>query len=164
LKSYVCRERSYSPSKDQQISIYWPKGREFSPALIIEQLLKAGYNVCLPVVQEDSRILKFAQWNESIELHEGPYKVMQPVVDQNTVWCEPDILIVPLLAFDRRGYRLGYGGGYYDATIEDLRSRKSITAVGLGYGQQAVIFNLPIESHDQKLDWVITPLEAKRFP
>lgn len=152
------------PTKDKVISVYWPKGREFSPASIIEQLIRDEFKVCLPVVQDDSRQLKFALWNESIELQEGPYKVMQPVVDEKTQWCDPDILIVPLLAFDRRGFRLGYGGGYYDATIKELRDKKPIVAIGLGYGQQAVIFNLPTESHDQKLDWVLTPIEAKHFP
>jgi 5-formyltetrahydrofolate cyclo-ligase len=152
-----------NPQPGQVISIYWPKGREFTPAAIIEELLNKGFTCALPVVEKEQRVLKFARFDQSSTLEEGPYKIMQPEVNENTVWLEPDILIVPLLAFDRRGYRLGYGGGHYDATITDLRSRKNVTVVGLGYGQQAVIFNLPIEPHDEKLDWIITPLEARSF-
>ena len=70
---------------------------------------------------------------------------------------------MPLLAFDRRGHRLGYGEGYYDATLADLRARKKVIAVGLAYAQQAILFNLPAEDHDQPLDWIITPQIAQRY-
>jgi 5-formyltetrahydrofolate cyclo-ligase len=68
---------------------------------------------------------------------------------------EPDILIVPVVAFDDAGHRLGYGKGYYDVTLETLRSRRSILAVGIAYAAQRVPA-LPHEPHDQKLDWVLT--------
>ena len=89
--------------------------------------------------------------------------MLEPVVHEGTQWLEPDVVIVPLLAFDRRGYRLGQGGGYYDATLADLRAKKNIIAVGLAYAQQACLFNLPVEEHDQKLDWVVTPQGAQEF-
>src|SRR6185503_17417551 len=101
-------------------------------------------------------------WKDGDPLAEGAFGIMQPSTDAPK-WVDPDIVVVPLLAFDRRGYRLGYGSGYYDVTLAALRAKKKIVAVGLGYGQQAVLFNLPSEPHDEKLDWVITPQKAHSF-
>lgn len=145
----------------QVVALYWPKGREFDCGAIMERLLAAGVTCALPVMVEGSRELKFARWDESIALAEGPFGIMQPMSPQQ--WVEPDIVIVPLLAFDQKGYRLGYGGGYYDATLKALKEKKNVVAVGLAYAQQAVLFGLPREEHDQRLDWVITPLKAQCF-
>ncbi|WP_371286182.1 5-formyltetrahydrofolate cyclo-ligase [Albidovulum sp.] len=70
-------------------------------------------------------------------------------------WIEPEVLIVPLLAFDRRGYRLGYGGGFYDRTLEALRARGPVTAIGFAFAAQEVD-EVPIEATDQPLDIVVT--------
>lgn len=149
------------PQKGQVVALYWPKGREFDPAEIAGRLLREGFTCCLPVIQKNKRILKFAKWDDTVKLEEGPFGIMQPVGKHK--WVVPDIVIVPLLAFDRHGYRLGYGGGYYDATLAALRKKKDIVAVGLGYAQQAVLFNLPREEHDQRMDWIITPQKAQPF-
>jgi len=85
---------------------------------------------------------------------------MEPVSEN---YIDPDILLIPLLAFDQRGARLGYGKGHYDATLAELKKRKQITAIGIGYAQQAVLFKLPSEDHDEELDMVITPQFVKRF-
>jgi 5-formyltetrahydrofolate cyclo-ligase len=151
------------PEKGQVISAYWPFGREFDSRPLIEKLLEEGFTCTLPVMKKDEKILGFARWQEDMLLKETDYEVMEPVVNDKTEWLEPDIVVVPLLAFDRRGYRLGQGGGHYDATLADLRARKKIVAVGLAYAQQACLFNLPVEDHDQKLDWVITPQGAQSF-
>ncbi|MCB9991832.1 MAG: 5-formyltetrahydrofolate cyclo-ligase [Rhodospirillales bacterium] len=151
------------PQPEQIVSLYWPKDSEFDPGAILERLLKEGYACALPVIIPDERELKFALWAEDDPLESGPYDILQPANNENTKWVEPDIVIVPLLAFDRKGYRLGYGGGYYDTTLEVLRKKKDVLAVGVGYAQQAVIFNLPVEDHDQKLDWIITPQKARYF-
>lgn len=145
------------------IAAYWPKGREFDPLPLLERALGEGYTCALPVIQPDSKALKFAAWDGKGELLPGPHGVMQLRVDENTRWIEPDILIVPLLAFDRKGYRLGQGGGYYDATIGALRRGKGVLAVGLAYAGQAVLFNLPVEAHDEPLDWVVTEQGAERY-
>ena len=76
---------------------------------------------------------------------------------------EPDVVLVPLLAFDSGGYRLGYGGGFYDRTLAGLRAKKAITAVGLAYDEQKVDA-LPHDSYDERLDWVLTPSGARKFP
>ncbi|MCB1531311.1 MAG: 5-formyltetrahydrofolate cyclo-ligase [Alphaproteobacteria bacterium] len=152
-----------SPSKDQVIAGYWPIEREFDAALILDHLDQEGFSCCLPIVQKDTREMKFAPWTKTSDMEKGAFDVLQPIVKDEGSWVEPDIVLVPLLAFDRRGYRLGYGGGYYDATLKALRARKTIIAVGVAYAQQACLFNLPTDEHDEKLDWVITPQEAHSF-
>ncbi len=142
------------PQEGQVVAAYWPKGREFDTGPILERLLSEGFTCALPVVRGDSLELGFARWDESTQLKKGAFGIMEPATQD---WVEPDIVIVPLLAFDRRGYRLGHGGGYYDTTLKALRDKKEIVAVGIAYAQEAVLFNLPVEEHDQRLDWVITP-------
>lgn len=152
--------KEIAPDKDKVVAAYWPKGREFDTSPFLEPLLQAG-NVCaLPVVQKGSLNLKFARWDEGVELKKGPFDILQPDSEE---WVDPNVLIVPMLAFDRKGYRLGHGGGYYDTTLEYLRGKKDILAVGVAYAQQACLFNLPIEEHDQRLDWIITPQGAQDF-
>jgi 5-formyltetrahydrofolate cyclo-ligase len=154
---------SLNPAPSQSAALYWPTGKEFDPFLIAQELQARGHVCALPVVEKDTLVLKFAVWKEGDPLEEGAFGIPCPVLNAETVWIEPDIVIVPLLAFDRRGYRLGQGGGYYDATLRDLRARKPIEAVGLAYARQACLFNLPVEPHDEPLDWVITPQEAHCF-
>lgn len=151
------------PQPGQVIAAYWPKEKEFDPGSILERALREGYACALPVMKKGEKVLSFARWQDGDALEFGPFNVQQPVAGEKTEWAEPDIVIVPLLAFDRKGHRLGYGGGYYDATLRALRQKKPITAVGVGFAQQAVIFNLPVEDHDEKLDWVITPQNAHFF-
>lgn len=155
--------QSIKPVKDQMVAAYWPKGREFDPRPILEKLLEVGCVCALPVVKSESLELGFARWDEDIVLVKGAFGVLHPELEGTEQWIEPDIVIVPLLAFDRRGYRLGHGGGYYDATLRALRKKKSILAVGVAYAQQACLFNLPVEDHDERLDWVITPQGTHYF-
>ena len=150
------------PSAGQVVAVYWPRGKEFDTGQLSESLIKAEVICALPVIQKNSRELKFAEWNESVALVKGPFDVMQPEVNDKTQWLEPDIIAVTLRAFDRHGNRLGYGGGYFDATLATLRERKKVRAVGIGYSLQAVLFNLPAEPHDQKMDWIITPGKVQR--
>ncbi len=142
---------------------YYPTDKEFDPLDILNMLTERGNICCLPVIEKDTRILKFTKWQNGDDLEQGAYKIPQPVVGNDTVWLRPDVLLMPLLAFDRRGNRLGQGGGYYDATLQDLRGEKQILAVGVAYAAQACLFKLPVEEHDQKLDWVITPKQAHDF-
>ncbi len=151
------------PQPGRAVALYWPKDREFDPRAILERLLKEGFACALPVMKKGEKLLGFARWRDGDPLEAGPFGIQQPALDGKTEWLEPDIVIVPLLAFDRKGYRLGYGSGYYDATLRALRQKKEIIAVGVGFAQQAVLFNLPVEDHDEKLDWVITPQKAHFF-
>ena len=151
------------PEPGQVVALYWPTEKEFDPSFILERLLKEGFTCALPVTNKENKILRFAVWKDGDPMKFGPFNIQQPVADENTQWVDPDIVVVPLLAFDRQGYRLGYGGGYYDATLAALRAQKKIVAVGVGHAQQAVLFNLPVEPHDERLDWVVTPQQVHRF-
>jgi len=138
------------------VASYWPMERELDTSILMEELLDKGIKVALPIVEKGSRILKFAEWSNDTPMSIGVYKIPQPLIDDNTVWLEPDLFLVPMLAFDRQGARLGYGGGYYDSTLAEYRNKKEILAIGLAYAEQACLFHLPLEEHDQKMDWIIT--------
>jgi 5-formyltetrahydrofolate cyclo-ligase len=148
---------------DKIVALYWPKEREFDVTPLIMRLLENGVTCCLPVTEKDTRVLAFARWDETIPLVHGTYNVQHPVLNDDTRWVDPDIIVVPMLAFDRYGNRLGYGGGYYDATLADLRARKPVTAIGIAYAGQACLFALPSEDHDEKLDYIITPQNIYDF-
>ena len=87
-------------------------------------------------------------------LERGAFDVPVPLTDKPAL--DPDIVLVPLLAFDRSGYRLGYGAGFYDRTLAGLRARRAVIAVGLAFGEQEVDA-LPHDARDERLDWVVTP-------
>lgn len=142
------------------IALYWPMGDEFDCRYILQDLLAAGHDICLPVAAKESRIMTFSRWDGKGELVRGAFGIFVP---PDSAPIDPDIVVVPFLAFDRKGHRLGRGGGHYDATLADLRSRKHILAVGVGYASQAVLFNLPAEPHDQPLDMIVTPLGVHDF-
>jgi 5-formyltetrahydrofolate cyclo-ligase len=155
--------KAIKPAAGQIVAGYCAAGHEIDPYPVLEMLLEAGIGCALPVIRPGSRILAFAPWTPETPMVKGPYGIHQPETGPATQWADPDIVIVPLLAFDRRGNRLGQGGGYYDATLRDLRSRKTVIAVGLAYGGQACLFNLPTGPHDESLDWVVTPQDAHYF-
>ncbi len=154
-----------APTPNQSVAAYWPHGTEFSPLDILHELLRRDMPCALPAMRpnQSDRVLDFLAWDESIPLEKGPFGILQPQRNARTRLLEPDIIIVPLLAFDRKGYRLGHGKGYYDATLSALRQKKPVLAVGLAFAQQAVLFNLPRQSHDIPLDWIITPQGVQRF-
>lgn len=149
-----------APKDGQIIAGYWPMGNEFDVRYLMQDAQKAGAKLALPVATRTSRIMGFAPWDGKSELVKGAWGVMVP---DTILRVEPDIVLVPFLAFDRRGYRLGRGGGHYDATIADLRAKKDILVVGVGYAAQAVLFNLPVEDHDEKMDIIITPAGVHDF-
>lgn len=145
------------PQAGQVVAAFWPKAKEFDVRVIIDDCLRQDIQIALPLVGKETRVMEFARWREGDTLVPNSFNVMEPEGREIVL---PDIVIVPFLAFDRKGYRLGYGGGYYDATLEALRAQKEIIAVGVGYGEQAVLFNLPNDAHDQRLDLVITPQDV----
>lgn len=150
-----------SPRPDAIIAGYWPKGRELDPRGLMQNLAARGHRIVLPVVTEGTRRLLFSAWEEG-GLTPGPYGLRQP--DPARLHAvDPDIVLMPLLAFDDAGNRLGYGGGYYDATLADLRQRRPVTALGLAFSAQRMKA-LPHEPHDQKLDGIITEAGAMTFP
>ena len=101
--------------------------------------------------------LVFRQWAPGDALVLGRWNIKVPPEEAPEVL--PDVLLVPLLAFDRRGFRLGYGGGFYDRTLEKLRTLKKVTAIGIAYAGQEVDA-VPYEEFDQRLDWIMTEKES----
>lgn len=153
---------SQIPLKGSEIIAgYWPSGNEFDVTPILEEALKHGHQCVLPVINDnENRILQFREWHKNVALVEGVHGIFY---SEKGKLLLPDIVIVPLLAFDKQGNRLGQGGGYYDATLSDLRAQKDILAVGLAYASQACLSGLPCEAHDQKLDMVVTEKQVLDF-
>jgi 5-formyltetrahydrofolate cyclo-ligase len=127
---------------------------EIDPRPLLERLHGQGFRIALPVMQGKGRPLQFRAWSPGDAMGSGEWGIGEPLPDKQEVF--PDVVLVPLLAFDAEGYRLGYGGGFYDRTLERLRSRKPVTAVGIGY-DELKIDAVPHLDYDERLDWVLTP-------
>jgi 5-formyltetrahydrofolate cyclo-ligase len=134
------------------ISGFCPIRTEIDPMPLMEALHAAGHRLCVPVIQGRGQALKFREWHPGAQMVEGAFGAMVPAVGD---WLEPHLLITPLLAFDADGWRLGYGGGFYDRTLEQLRAARPTLAVGFAYSAQQVDA-IPREPTDQPLDAVIT--------
>jgi 5-formyltetrahydrofolate cyclo-ligase len=142
------------------VAAYWPMRGEIDVLLLLHALAMRGHVTALPVVVAPRRPLLFRRWAPGDALAEGAYGTRHPVETAPEV--RPHCLLVPLLAFDRRGNRLGYGGGFYDRTIAALRATGGVVTVGVAYAGQEVA-RVPAEPHDQLLDWVVTEHEVIRF-
>jgi 5-formyltetrahydrofolate cyclo-ligase len=128
---------------------YMPMRSEISP---LGAMAAHRGATCLPVVVGPDMPLRFRAWSAGEALVPGGFGTRVPAAG---AWCRPDILIVPLLAFDSRGYRLGYGGGFYDRTLAALRAEGGCLAIGLAFaGQQ--IARVPAGPHDAPLDLIVT--------
>lgn len=143
-------------AKNKIVSLYWPIRSELNTRPLLEAFAAAGIATALPVMTAVKRPLIFRAFAPGDELVKGPFGLSEPGNGRPPV--EPDIVFAPLAAFDRRGYRLGYGGGIYDATLADLRSKRRVIAVGLAFACQESE-TIPDEPHDQKLDFVLTERE-----
>ncbi|CUH69075.1 5-formyltetrahydrofolate cyclo-ligase family protein [Thalassovita autumnalis] len=137
---------------------YMPIRTEISPLPAMEEASAHG-PVGVPVIQGEAQPLKFSRWSPDGPLREGPFGAQVPEKDD---YFDPEILIVPLVAFDRAGNRLGYGGGFYDRTLEGLRQRGGCLAIGFAYGAQEAA-ELPLEPTDQPLDMIVTEAEILSF-
>jgi 5-formyltetrahydrofolate cyclo-ligase len=130
---------------------YWPMAGEID----IKPLLNELPSCCLPVVIKKDNPLIFRSWKKGEVLIDGPHHTRQPNEKAETV--TPDLVLVPLLAFDENGGRLGFGGGYYDRTLAEL----SALRVGIAYDEQEVD-QVPMDQFDQRMDWIITPSRVIR--
>ena len=134
---------------------YLPIRTEIDPRPAMAEAAAHG-PVGVPVIEADGQPLKFARWEPGRALKEGPFGAPVPVRED---WLEPELLIVPLVAFDRAGGRLGYGGGFYDRTLEILRGRRPTLAIGFAWAAQEAA-DLPLEPTDQPLGMVVTECEV----
>ncbi len=139
------------------VSGFSPLKSEINPLPLMRKLAAAGAWLALPLVAGRGQPLIMRAYAFGDALAAGVWGIREPMADAPAV--EPDILIVPLAAFDRRGHRIGYGAGYYDLTINALRSRKPVTAVGIGYAAQEIA-EVPATPRDARLDLVLTEREA----
>ncbi len=145
-----------SPQR-QIISAFHSFGTEISTFEMFDKLVSDGWTTALPIVIAKNTPLVFRKWMPGEPLVSGLWGIQIPPDIAPEV--QPDVLLVPLLAFDRKGYRLGYGGGFYDRTLEKLRGIKKVTAIGIAYAGQEVDSVLR-DAHDQKLDWIMTERET----
>lgn len=139
------------------VSGFHPYGTEIDCTALLHKLGGEGWTTCLPVVMGPAQPLSFRVWTRDQPLEPGAWDILTPQVDAETV--KPDVMLVPLLAFDKSGYRLGYGGGFYDRTIELARSKREVVAVGVAFAGQKVK-KVPHGKHDQPLDWMLTEAGA----
>jgi 5-formyltetrahydrofolate cyclo-ligase len=129
-------------------------GDEINPLPLLSKLIRDGHPACLPSIQGKGLPLLFRAWKPGDPLNAGVWGIAEPLPSAPAL--DPDVLLVPLLAFDTLGYRLGYGGGFYDRTLAGLRTRKRVVAVGLAFDEQRMDA-VPHTTKDQRLDWVLTP-------
>lgn len=133
---------------------YHPLGDEIDVLPLLARAASEGAVTALPAHARDRATLTFHRWGVGEALEKGEHGVMMPARSAERV--EPDILLVPVLAFDAAGHRLGYGAGYFDQGIERLRALKKLAVVGVAFDEQEVA-HVPHEPWDQRLDWLLTP-------
>ena len=134
------------------LSGYYPVRGEENILPFLKLSLTKENTVCLPCIQKIESYLVFKKWDLHTEMRIGKFKINEP---NNNSFDEPSRILVPLLAFDKNNYRLGYGGGFYDRTIAHLEKKKKITTIGIGFYDQR-IEELPRMKFDKRLDLIIT--------
>jgi 5-formyltetrahydrofolate cyclo-ligase len=145
------RELGIEPG--QTVSGYFPLTEEIDPRPLMIRLHEAGARLALPSVAAWAKPLHFRLWSPGDALIPGRHGTREP--SPESALARPDVLLVPLLAFDCQGHRLGYGGGFYDRTLEELRRNGSAKAIGLAFAEQELAA-IPAEPFDQPLDAMLT--------
>lgn len=149
---------SFLPSTSKLVVAgYDPVKYEINPAKFMTYWHALGYPVGLPVVINKGYPLIFRLWHPDLQLQDHKLGGRIPPNDQPEIF--PDIILVPLIAFDRLGNRLGYGGGYYDRTLYFLRRYRPVKAIGLAFSCQESL-DIPVNKYDQKLDTIVTDREV----
>jgi 5-formyltetrahydrofolate cyclo-ligase len=136
------------------VSAFSPMPEEFRIWPLLRRLHGEGHRLAMPVMQGKGKPLIFRAWAPGDAMDKAVWGIAEPQSDKPEL--EPDIVLVPLLAFDAAGRRLGYGGGFYDRTLAGLRARKRVVAVGIAYDESKVNA-VPHLDYDERLDWVLTP-------
>ena len=139
------------------VSGFIPFRSEISTVPLLNRLRREGWQTALPVVVGEGLPLLFRLWQPGEPLVPGVWDI--PIPPETAMEAAPDVLLVPGLSFDRQGYRLGYGGGFYDRTLEKLRKLKPVVAIGVAY-QAQIVDQVPRGRHDAPLDFIITDEET----
>ena len=138
----------------QVLALCWPIKREPDVRAVVERWCTGGRRAALPVVVDAAQPLAFRAWTAESVLQADRYGIPTPVDGD---WLQPELILLPLNGFDQAGYRLGYGGGYFDRTLASLQPRP--LAVGVGFEINRLPTIRP-EPHDQRLDWLVTEAGA----
>lgn len=146
--------------KSGRIAGYIPIGSEIDIIPLMQALADSGHDLCLPVVRRKHKPLIFRKYSMGDILVRGAFGTKVPKREMEIV--RPDIVLVPLLAYSPNGYRLGYGGGYYDRTLASLRSTGKVFACGIAFSGQEVPI-LPTDAYDERLDGILTENGYKNF-
>jgi 5-formyltetrahydrofolate cyclo-ligase len=141
---------------------YWPFRSEIDPRPLMQRFVRAGWRVALPVTPAKGAEapLIFRLWDGAADMARHPFGMSEPHPTAEAV--RPDVVLVPLLAFDNHGHRLGYGAGHYDRTLVGLRASGPVRVIGLAFAGQQVE-RLPAEPHDQPLDAILTERRFTEF-
>ena len=143
------------------ISGYWPVREEFDVMPLLRRLSGAGYRCALPYVDKKRHALIFREWRPGTVMLEGPFRISEPT--EAAAELTPTLLLVPLLAYDSQGFRLGYGGGYYDRALAGLRAGGGpVLAVGMAFAEQ-MVERVPHGETDERMDWIVTEKGAMPF-
>ena len=137
-------------------ALYFGMGSEIATGHLADWLASQGWTLALPSVEGRQGRMVFRRWTPGDPLERDSLGLVAPAADQPVLI--PDLVVVPSLAFDRKGVRLGQGGGYYDRVLAMLRARRPVFVLGLAYAGQETQ-NLPVEDHDQRLDAILTETE-----
>jgi 5-formyltetrahydrofolate cyclo-ligase len=142
------------------VSGFMPLKSEINPLPLLRKLADAGAQLALPVISGRGKPLIMRAYKFGDDLARGQWGIREPMPGARPV--APDIVIVPLAAFDRTGHRIGYGAGYYDMTIAALRAKKPVTTVGIAFAAQEIP-HVPATERDERLDLVLTEREVIDF-
>ena len=145
---------------DAVVAGYWPFREEADPRPLMQVLAAKGHPLGLPRIARRTAPLEFRRWIEGDPMRKNFYEIAEPLAGAEIV--KPSILLLPMLAFDAAGYRLGYGGGYYDRTLKKLRAERKVVAIGIAYAGQEVP-GLPRREHDEPLDAIVTEKGFRKF-
>jgi 5-formyltetrahydrofolate cyclo-ligase len=142
------------------VSGFSPMKTEINPLPLLRRFVEAGASLALPCIVGRGHPLIMRAWDFGAPLATGQWSIREPTADAAEV--APDIVIVPLAAFDRTGHRIGYGAGYYDMTLHKLRAQKTVIAIGIAFAAQEIA-RVPATERDERLDLVLTEREVIRF-
>jgi len=157
-----CLDRVFSIENTiKEVGLYYPISNEISPLVFIKYFKDNNITTSLPVVDSNSNSMVFKKWFKKEKLQKSYLGTYEPLRTNKTIF--PQIIVVPMLMFDRKLNRLGYGAGYYDKLISTLKryfdkKKKNFITIGLAYSEQETK-SIPYESHDQKLDFIVTEKE-----
>ena len=150
----------YTTKNIDRIAIYFPINSEFDTFHLMRSLFFDGKKICLPVVEKKDLPLTFREWTPETQLIKGFFNIPIPNTDKEVL---PDLVISPLISYDRHGVRLGYGGGFYDRTVANRRKKMSVLYLGIAFPEQKSYVNIPKEDHDIILDGVIGSSGVQMF-